>query len=310
MRGFLAGLLVLAACYAPSIGSGVACAPNGSCPEGQTCSAAGVCTFPGAPGDAAVDGGDAMNLDDRDGDTVLNASDNCPDVANLDQADEDGDKLGDRCDPCPQLAGVTGDGDGDAVGDTCDPNQGARDATWLFEGFRSPPGWPGSNGWQSTTGAIRVTAPGDPAPDGEFLVLPLSLDGRMTFDNYSTTVAITVEQVAGGAEKGLGIEYYDDKQDVGLACELGELNGSRILWLSDDLNLDMQVPYAWTTNAAYVLHLVRHGTSYTCEVNGPTGVKTASGASPVVPQNGADTNIWAYGVTARFSSVSVIGPVP
>ena len=36
---------------------------------------------------------------DADGDGVLNASDNCPTVANADQADTDGDGIGNACDP-------------------------------------------------------------------------------------------------------------------------------------------------------------------------------------------------------------------
>ena len=36
---------------------------------------------------------------DIDGDTVVNAADNCVSVYNIDQSDEDGDGLGNRCDP-------------------------------------------------------------------------------------------------------------------------------------------------------------------------------------------------------------------
>jgi len=61
--------------------------------------------------------------DDDDGDGVLNADDNCPQVANPDQFNEDGDATGDACDPCPQLAAAADDADrdGDGIGDGCDP---------------------------------------------------------------------------------------------------------------------------------------------------------------------------------------------
>ncbi len=48
-------------------------------------------------GDGICDASDP----DLDNDTVLNAADNCPLVANLDQLDTDGDGLGDVCDPTP-----------------------------------------------------------------------------------------------------------------------------------------------------------------------------------------------------------------
>jgi len=41
---------------------------------------------------------------DSDGDGALDPFDNCPTVANLDQADNDGDAWGDACDNCPAVA--------------------------------------------------------------------------------------------------------------------------------------------------------------------------------------------------------------
>jgi len=71
---------------------------------------------------------------DTDGDGVVDAGDNCPDIANADQQDLDGDALGDACDAdddgdgfddtvdlCPGIADpdqIDSDGDGD--GDACD----------------------------------------------------------------------------------------------------------------------------------------------------------------------------------------------
>lgn len=54
--------------------------------------------------DASIDAGPEAGVDrnDRDGDGVPNADDNCPDTPNPNQADTDGNGLGDECDfgPC------------------------------------------------------------------------------------------------------------------------------------------------------------------------------------------------------------------
>jgi hypothetical protein len=74
---------------------------------------------------------------DTDGDGAADDVDNCPEVANADQADADGDGVGDACDlpdddgdgasngedNCPEVANADqADSDGDGVGDACDEN--------------------------------------------------------------------------------------------------------------------------------------------------------------------------------------------
>jgi hypothetical protein len=81
---------------------------------------------------------------DVDEDTIANTVDNCPLVANTDQADADGDSVGDACDPdlvdtdadgavdsqdnCPDVANVDQlDTDEDGVGDACQPTDDEDD---------------------------------------------------------------------------------------------------------------------------------------------------------------------------------------
>jgi hypothetical protein len=84
-----------------------------------------------------VPGGDCPpTIIDSDGDGVADADDNCPNVANPDQADTDGDGTGDACEPDGDGDGVIDDNDNcltvfnplqedadvDGLGDACDDN--------------------------------------------------------------------------------------------------------------------------------------------------------------------------------------------
>lgn len=73
---------------------------------------------------------DFCDLDD-DNDGVPDVMDNCPLVANADQADADSDGVGDICDNCPFTANPDqADSDSDGIGDACDacPLDAANDA--------------------------------------------------------------------------------------------------------------------------------------------------------------------------------------
>ena len=61
--------------------------------------------------------------DDYDGDGIEDDFDNCPYIANRDQADSDGDKIGDVCDNCTAVANPDQhDVNANGVGDACDPD--------------------------------------------------------------------------------------------------------------------------------------------------------------------------------------------
>ena len=62
---------------------------------------------------------------DCDGDGAADATDNCPGVANADQADGDGDGVGDACDNCAAVVNADqADRDGNGIGDACQDTDG------------------------------------------------------------------------------------------------------------------------------------------------------------------------------------------
>jgi C1A family cysteine protease len=92
-----------------------------SCP--QSCQAERDCDDSNAllgPFDAEYNCQD-LSQQDSDGDGIVNATDNCPNIANSDQLDRDNDRLGDVCDNCPEMVNPgQEDLDGDKLGDLCD----------------------------------------------------------------------------------------------------------------------------------------------------------------------------------------------
>lgn len=326
VRRPLISLLWFAACYQPSLRSGVPCSEDIGCPIGQTC-AGGFCTS--SPG--GVDGGgtgsdSGIPVADKDGDRVADDKDNCPDKQNAEQFDEDGDKRGDACDLCPQVAGEPSmDGDGDGIGDVCDPRPTTQDAVVLYEGFHSglPAAWGKTAHWTYMQGSVQATSPGnsDTGADGEWLDTPFT-SKVVPPDNFTIAATVTILSAIPNmtGDHSAGVEVFDqnalNQNGAGVRCGLEHFDGSdAILFLVDDLNnpnLRRTTPYAWNINVQYRVTLRRQGSAYTCTVFGPGGAtdtRSVNGTSNIVPRNTDDSvDIWVFGSIAQFASVQIVGP--
>jgi hypothetical protein len=315
VRKALLGLIWITACYSPRVSSNVPCSASGECPTGQAC-VAGFCVDPGGEG---PDGGspDAGSPDappgtvDTDRDGIPDDRDNCPTIANTDQANEDGDPFGDACDLCPQISDDGADSDGDHIGDACDPNPGVADTVLLFSGFNAGlPAWSRSAHWTGSGGNVVTMSAGNTIADNEFLVAPFTAAGVP--DNFSATTTVMVQTMMGSnGDHAVGVEIFDSNAQNGVDCELdqGFVGPNPVLLLKDNTNnLKKSTAYSWTTGMQYLITLTRHGSTYDCTVTGPGGTSAKlSGTSNLVPRDGDTVDIWGFGATAQYGSVEIIG---
>lgn len=164
-------------------------------------------------------------LSDRDHDGALDGNDNCPTLANEDQADEDRDGVGDACDSCPIVANARQeDGDGDGVGDDCDAHaETAGDCLVMFDSFRDPGGF--AEHWLPfVDGDAPLPAPADgfvelasPTTARTGFVLRGD-DGSAALGTYDIIMTGRAPLEAGGAE--VRVQSNATKPGDGNACWL------------------------------------------------------------------------------------------
>lgn len=114
---------------------------------GDTCDAVDDRNTGSSGGNSGGGNGEGGTVDDdADDDGIKDDADNCPLVANPDQADSDGDGLGDVCDAdddddgvadandnCPWDSNLDqADSDGDGIGDVCDEGKSIGKFKWTF----------------------------------------------------------------------------------------------------------------------------------------------------------------------------------
>jgi len=297
--------LGLAACYAPTPPAGVPCTPPpagvGICPTGQICSPSGVCLPPGDLGPAPDGGSDSGPNDVDDGDGVANAVDNCPKVANPDQANDDGDAFGDACDPCPPFADdVVVDPDGDGVSGACDPFPLiGGDHIALFESFRGPglpAGWDALGTWSFVAGNAVVTS-GD--GDLGYLTIP-----HPHLAKTSVMTQLTVDDLVGSGPRALGpAQLYQPSPSRSIVCELLRSgNGPKLTLLDSGSGMTINdADGTFDVGTTVTLTNRRDGTTYECS-NGITAVPGITAYTTATPSIG----LRAKSASARFAWVLVV----
>lgn len=267
------------------------------------CAANATCQAVGSFADGGVD--TSVDADaDRDHDGILDAIDNCPDVANASQVDEDSDGLGDVCDPCPPLAD-NADGDGDGLGDACDPHPAvAGDQLVAFEGFNDAL----SGSWTvmgtfTMTGGEGVLSATDTSTS--LLTRPSPAGARVEIRAAFAIDSITATGLNLGSVSV--IERVQPSTDKSIACQLaGLVDGTqesvRIFDASSSADV-ASASYAFAPGEAKELRLDRDGTSYTCTVASPTtSVHGTAAFAPASPQIG----LRVHGAVARWRWVMLV----
>ena len=301
-------MLGLAACYDPHLNEGAPCSATEPCPIEQMC-IAGTCRVGSAHTDAAGDG--PINDMDRDG--IADEIDNCPNVANTDQANEDGDKLGDACDPCPIIANDNPiDSDGDHVADECDPHSTVvGDTLAAFSGFPNgavPPTWMKVGGIMAEGADVQIASG---ANNYASVMAPVA-----SFQNGTITALVTVETIVGPVDAGVFVAIINPSNTDSIQCgiyqpDVGK-DSTRELDLYDSLlnppnGADIKTgTLPWTPNTPYQLVLTRKGNNYTCSAT-PLGGATvtitgSSGSAPASPVPA----IYEFDVTSRAGYLMVV----
>ena len=188
---------------------------------------------------------------DRDNDGIADEDDNCPDIANADQADIDGDGSGDVCDPdqmdtdqdgvvdsadnCPKDANADqADIDGDGIGDVCDPDQTDTDADGVADSADNCP--EDANADQADIDQDGIGDVCDPDQ--------IDTDGDGVVDSADNCPLVPNPQQADRDGDGVGnaCDDDDDREDRGCVGVTEHPVGARI---AHEWDLDYETVMEW-----------------------------------------------------------------
>ena len=247
-------------------------------------------------------GGDDAPANDPDADGVVGTADNCPAIANADQANEDGDRFGDACDPCPIESDPDPvvDQDGDGVSDGCDPFPTIPgDAIAVFEGFAHvPTGAQEFGSWSYAAGTAKIAS-------------SLNSLGGLTWPitgNIETVAThVTIDALFGNlVARPVGVVHeFDGPAAEGLMCVFGvNPSNQAVVAIADNKTTAAltSAPTTATVGTAKTLRSRRTSTSYQCTDFEGAMLMSTSGLVSAPNRVG----LYARSVSAHFDWVMII----
>jgi hypothetical protein len=240
---------------------------------------------------------------DSDGDGVPTSVDNCPNVANADQADEDGDGYGDVCDPCPidPETNPIDDIDGDGVSGSCDPNPSTPgDRIAVFAGFTGQPVGASLVGtWTFTNGAAHVTS----SPNEESsLTFPVA-------GNHETvhTVAHLDALFGSAVARPIGIAHeVDSSTRDAVVCVFGlDPGDAQIYAIAENRTTAAlaTLPTPVAVGTTHTLTSLRISTTYQCASEAIGSALTASSPTVSSPNR---VGLFARSASASFDWLLIV----
>ncbi|MBK9036367.1 MAG: hypothetical protein IPL61_34820 [Myxococcales bacterium] len=228
--------------------------------------------------------------------------------------DEDLDTIDDAFDVCPNVADDQLDADGDGVGDACDPNPKVPiDRLRAFFDLRDFAGWtPVTGTWEPGTDEVTQR---DPA--GNQLA---TLDLGAVSD--PTLIAVVTAAAAGASQYGVGLYLItgaglEPGLPAGLACYVALPGGRLVSWDNRTPGAATSVAAADTISGYPVRVTLRASSPDPGPGSGPSSCSVldpANGSGAVVqttaPIPSATVGLYTYMGSATFGSVVVIDRVP